>query len=94
VHTGECERVGDALRGIAVHIGSRIAGLANAGEILVSRTVRELAAGSEIAVEDAGRHLLKGVRGEWSLSRVVGSVSTPRSRVIPDAASGSPLGPT
>lgn len=65
VHTGEVERVGDDVVGIAVHIGARIAGLAGAGEVLVSGTVRDLVAGSGIEFMDRGSHELRGVPGEW-----------------------------
>jgi class 3 adenylate cyclase len=61
LHTGEVERVGDKLAGIAVHIGSRVAVLAGAGEVLVSSTVRDLVAGSGIEFEDRGLHELKGL---------------------------------
>ncbi len=61
VHTGEVERVGSAIRGIAVHIAARIAGLAGADEILLSSTVRDLVAGSGITFVDRGTHTLKGV---------------------------------
>ena len=73
LHTGECEREGDKLTGIAVHIGARIAALAQPGEVLVSRTVKDLVAGSGIEFDDRGEHELKGVRGEWQLY----SVKTP-----------------
>ena len=70
LHTGEIEvRDGD-IGGIAVHIGSRIAGLAGPGEVLVSSTVRDLVAGSGIAFEDRGPHELKGVPGEWQVFAV------------------------
>ncbi|MGZ8754032.1 MAG: adenylate/guanylate cyclase domain-containing protein [Acidimicrobiia bacterium] len=65
VHTGEVERIGNDVAGIAVHIGARIAGLAGPGEVLVSGTVRDLVAGSGLAFEDRGMHQLKGVPGEW-----------------------------
>ena len=61
VHTGEVERVGSAVRGIAVHTAARIAGLAEANEILVSGTVRDLVAGSGITFVDRGTHTLKGI---------------------------------
>jgi len=70
LHTGECELVGDKLRGIAVHIGARVGAEAGAGEILVSQTVRDLLAGSGIELEDRGPHELKGVAGEWRLYAV------------------------
>jgi pimeloyl-ACP methyl ester carboxylesterase len=61
VHTGECERIGDKLSGIAVHIAARVAGTAGPGQVLVSQTVRDLVAGSGIEFEDRGEHELKGV---------------------------------
>ena len=67
LHTGECERTGDKLAGIAVHIGARVAGLAEGGEVLVSRTVRDLVAGSGLAFVDRGFHELKGVSDRWQL---------------------------
>ncbi len=67
VHTGECERSGDKLAGIAVHIGARVAGLAEAGEVLVSRTVKDLVAGSGLVFVDRGRQELKGVSDRWQL---------------------------
>jgi class 3 adenylate cyclase len=70
VHTGECEVAGDKLRGIAVHIGARVAGQAVAGEILASSTVRDLVAGSGIEFRDRGTAALKGVPGEWRLYAV------------------------
>jgi pimeloyl-ACP methyl ester carboxylesterase len=70
VHTGECERMGDNIGGLAVHIGSRVAGLAAPGEVLASSTVKDLVAGSGIVFEDRGMHPLKGVPGEWRLFQV------------------------
>jgi class 3 adenylate cyclase/pimeloyl-ACP methyl ester carboxylesterase len=67
LHTGECEPRGDDIGGIAVHIGARIAALANAGEVLVSSTVKDLVNGSGITFQDRGTHVLKGIRGEWRL---------------------------
>jgi pimeloyl-ACP methyl ester carboxylesterase len=69
VHTGECERTGEKLAGIAVHIGARVAALAKPGEILVSQTVRDLVAGSGLAFDERGASVLKGVPGEWRLFR-------------------------
>lgn len=65
VHTGEVERVGDDIGGIGVHIAARISGLAVAGEVLVSSTVRDLVAGSGIAFEDRDEQVLKGVNEPW-----------------------------
>jgi class 3 adenylate cyclase len=70
LHTGECEVVGERMRGVAVHIGARVAALAGPGEVLLSRTVRDLVAGSGLAFEDRGTHVLKGVPGEWQLFAV------------------------
>jgi class 3 adenylate cyclase len=70
LHTGECDVVGDKLRGLAVHIGSRVASKAGAGEILVSQTVRDLVVGSGLEFQDRGSHELKGVPGEWRLYSV------------------------
>jgi class 3 adenylate cyclase/pimeloyl-ACP methyl ester carboxylesterase len=70
LHTGEIELVTENVRGIAVHIGARISALAEAGEVLVSSTVKDLVSGSEIDFEDKGVHALKGVPGEWRLFTV------------------------
>jgi class 3 adenylate cyclase len=69
LHTGECERSGEKLAGIAVHIGARVAGLAEANDVLVSRTVKDLVAGSGLAFVDHGVHQLKGVSDSWQLYR-------------------------
>ena len=71
MHTGECEVSGDKVAGIAVHIGARVAGLAAAGEVLVSQTVRDLVAGSGLAFEERGTHMLKGVPNAWHLFRAI-----------------------
>ena len=71
LHTGECDVVGDKLRGIAVHIGARVASKAGAAEILVSQTVKDLVAGSGIEFQDRGLRELKGVAGEWHLYAVI-----------------------
>jgi pimeloyl-ACP methyl ester carboxylesterase len=70
LHTGECEKVGQRLTGLAVHIGARVAQRAGAGEVLVSSTVKDLVAGSQIAFSERGAHQLKGVPGEWRLFAV------------------------
>jgi pimeloyl-ACP methyl ester carboxylesterase len=77
VHTGECEVIGDKLGGIAVHIGARVAALAQGGEVLVSSTVKDLVAGSGLRFEDRGVHALKGVPGEWHLFAVDRGVARP-----------------
>jgi class 3 adenylate cyclase len=70
VHTGEIELAGGDVRGMAVHIGARIAALAAPGEVLVSSTVKDLVVGSGIEFDDRGVHTLKGVPGEWRLYTV------------------------
>ena len=70
LHTGECEFVGGDVRGIAVHIGARVSAEAAPGEVLVSRTVKDLVAGSGIVFDDRGVVSLKGVPGEWHLYSV------------------------
>jgi len=72
LHTGEVEYRGDDVGGIAVHIASRIMDAAGPREILVSRTVRDLVAGSDVTLEDRGTHSLKGV-DEWQLFAVTSS---------------------
>ena len=71
LHTGECELIDGKVGGIAVHTGARVAALAEPGEVLVSRTVRDLVAGSGLAFEDRGVSQLKGVEGDWQLYAVV-----------------------
>jgi class 3 adenylate cyclase len=65
LHTGEIELRASDVAGIAVHIASRIAALADPNEILVSRTVVDLTAGSGLQFEPRGEHELKGVPGAW-----------------------------
>ena len=69
-HVGGCELVPDGIAGIAVHIAARITAEAGAGEVLVSRTVTDLAAGSGLAFEERGSRALKGFPGEWQLYAV------------------------
>jgi class 3 adenylate cyclase len=70
LHTGECEIMGEDVGGIAVHIGARVASLAGAGEVLVSRTVKDLVAGSGLQFADRGSKILKGVPGDWQIYAV------------------------
>jgi class 3 adenylate cyclase len=67
IHTGECETIGDDIGGVAVHIAARILSKARPGEVLVSRTVRDLVVGSGLRFDKRGRRNLKGVPGEWEL---------------------------
>ena len=76
VHTGECERDGDALRGVTVHLGARLASVAAPGEVLVSATVRDVVAGGGLTFMDRGLYQLRGVPGrrrlyaaQWKLGR-------------------------
>jgi class 3 adenylate cyclase len=67
LHTGEIQPRGADVGGIAVHVAARVMGAAGDGEVLVSRTVRDLVAGSDIALEDRGSYALKGIAGDWQL---------------------------
>jgi class 3 adenylate cyclase/pimeloyl-ACP methyl ester carboxylesterase len=71
IHTGECEMIDGKPGGLAVVIGARISAAAQAGEVLVSGTVKDLVAGSGMAFEDRGEHELKGFQGAWRLHAVV-----------------------
>jgi len=70
IHTGECELLDSDIGGLAVHIAARILGQADASEILVSRTVRDLVVGSGTGFEDRGNVELRGVPGSWQLLAV------------------------
>jgi len=70
IHTGECELLDNDIAGIAVHIAARILGQAGTGDILVSRTVRDLVVGSGTGFEDRGSVELRGVPGTWQLLAV------------------------
>jgi class 3 adenylate cyclase len=70
LHLGECEATGEAVRGIAVHVGARVAAKAGVGEVWVSKTVKDVVAGSGIRFGDRGTHTLKGIPGEWHLFAV------------------------
>ena len=80
LHTGEVEVARSGVRGVAVHLGSRIMSVASAGEVMVSSTTRDLIAGSGITLADHGVHRLKGIDGEWHLFEVT-------------AVDGEPLAP-
>jgi len=75
LHTGEIELAETGVEGIAVHIGARVAALAEPGEVLTSSTVKDLVVGSGIEFEERGTHALKGVPGEWRLYAVDGAGS-------------------
>ena len=71
-YTGEVELLENDVRGIAVHIASRVAQLGDADDVLVSRTVKDLVAGSGIKFEDFGMHTLKGIPEAWQVFRALG----------------------
>jgi class 3 adenylate cyclase len=71
LHTGECERRGSDLSGLAVHIAARISNEASRDSILVSSTVKDLVVGSGLRFVDHGTHALKGIPGQWCLFAVV-----------------------
>ena len=70
LHTGECQVVGDDLRGLAVHLAARVCGAAQGQQILVTSTVRDLVAGTNFSFVDQGTPELKGVSGDWRLFSV------------------------
>jgi class 3 adenylate cyclase len=70
MHTGEVELRDGDVGGIAVHIAARVMAAARSGEILTSRTVRDLVIGSDVALDDLGTQPLKGLEGKWQLFRV------------------------
>jgi class 3 adenylate cyclase len=70
LHTGEVELRGDDVSGVAVHLAQRVSGLGGTDEVLVSRTVADLVAGSGIEFDDRGQHELKGFEGTWQIFAV------------------------
>jgi class 3 adenylate cyclase len=77
VHIGECERRGEEWSGLTVHTGARIGAMAGPGEVLTSRTVRDLSAGSGLRFESLGAHRLKGLPEDIEVFRVTHSVGFP-----------------
>ncbi|HET7666962.1 MAG TPA: adenylate/guanylate cyclase domain-containing protein [Mycobacterium sp.] len=77
VHIGECERRGEEWSGMAVHVGARIGGMAHADEVLASRTVRDLSAGSGLRFESLGAQRLKGLDEETEVFRVSKPLGVP-----------------
>ena len=71
IHTGECEIRGDSLEGVAIHMAARVSGMAAGGDILVSRTIKDLVAGSGIEFEDFGTHTLKGIPDKHQIFKVI-----------------------
>jgi pimeloyl-ACP methyl ester carboxylesterase len=78
LHTGECERIGKKIGGLAVHIGARVAAEAQAGQVLVSSTVKDLVAGSRLRFSEHKKTRLKGVPGRWRLYAVSESTGANR----------------
>jgi class 3 adenylate cyclase len=72
LHTGECERFGEKVSGLAVHTAARLSRLAQPGEVLVTATVKDVVAGSGLRFEERGTHALKGLPGPWQLFAAVG----------------------
>jgi class 3 adenylate cyclase len=66
------EVLGDDIAGIAVHIAARVMALAVSGQVLMSRTVRDLVVGSSLRLDEAGTHPLKGVEGDWQVYELAG----------------------
>lgn len=71
LHTGEVDRLGDDIAGIAVHVGARVLSLSHPGQVLVSESVPPLVIGSGIQFENRGSHELKGVPGRWNVFEAV-----------------------
>jgi class 3 adenylate cyclase/pimeloyl-ACP methyl ester carboxylesterase len=102
IHTGELERDAMNVTGLTVHIGARVGAAAEPGEVLVSRTVRDLVAGSGLTFVSRGEHPLKGVSGTWELSAVTRaghqpeilpaeeSMQTPMDRMVLQTARRAP----
>jgi class 3 adenylate cyclase len=80
LHTGELERLRYKVGGVAVLIGARIAARARASEVLVSRTLKELMAGSGVGFEDRGAHALRGLPGRWQLFAVDRPLGRPAAK--------------
>ncbi len=84
LHTGECELLGDDIGGMAVNIAARIGALSGPGEVLVSRTVKDLVVGSGITFSDRGDRELKGVPDPWRLFAVDAEEASPGSQPVSD----------
>jgi class 3 adenylate cyclase len=72
LHTGECERLGEKVSGVAVHTAARLSRLARPHEVLVTSTVKDVVSGSGLRFEERGTHVLKGLPGTWQLFAAVG----------------------
>ncbi len=85
LHTGECERLGDKVSGVAVHAAARVSRVARAHEVLVTSTVRDVVSGSGLRFEERGAHVLKGLPGTWDLFAAVGRDGGVRVPVVREA---------
>ena len=85
IHTGQTEDQAGKTHGIAVVIGARVMSLADAGDILVTSTTKELVTGSGFGFEDFSAHELKGVPGTWQVFAVTGVDDEQRARPLPAA---------
>jgi class 3 adenylate cyclase/pimeloyl-ACP methyl ester carboxylesterase len=83
IHSGECERIGNDLSGLAIHIAARIGSAAAPGETFVSRTVADLVAGSELRFDSRGLRELKGVPGQWEILAAAKDVAAPTAPAEP-----------
>jgi class 3 adenylate cyclase len=98
VHTGEIAFVGSDVRGVAVHAAARVMSLAGADDVIVSSTTRDLLEGSDVALEDAGTHDLKGLTGARHVFRVVAragegrQITAGRGRSVARPAQIAPVG--
>lgn len=72
IHTGEIERSDERISGIGIHIAARVMSLAESGEVLASRTVRDIAVGSSMRFDDRDTHALRGIADDWQLFAVSG----------------------
>lgn len=86
VHTGEVEPIGPKVGGVAVHLAARVLSAAEPDEVLVTSTVRELVAGSELTFEDGGTRTFKGFADEWRVFRVTGPEPTAAAPVAEEPA--------
>jgi class 3 adenylate cyclase len=89
LHTGECERLGEGLVGVAIHIAARVCALGGAGDVLATGTVRDLTICSMLAFKVRGDHALKGVSGRWPVFCVTDPSSARRQYTADDDAPGS-----
>jgi class 3 adenylate cyclase len=83
LHTGECVLEGGRVRGVAIHVAARVVCRAGRGEVLVTRTVRDVVVGSELEFEDRGSHELRGLPGLWDLYAVRDGVGRQAEDVAP-----------